>query len=158
MLVNCVAYQEGKKLADIKPEDISRYVSRPECLVWVGLKDPAPGELAALQHEFNLHELAVEDARHGHQRPKIDEYGDSIFCVLHNIEIAGEELKVGEVDVFVARRWPVTAQVAAVRGYRRGHAKATIGIGIVGVKESFEELADEIGGFGIQLAATVEGD
>ena len=69
MLVNCVAYQDGKKLADISKEDISEYVSRPECFVWVALKDPVAEELAEMQSEFGLHELAVEDARHGHQRP-----------------------------------------------------------------------------------------
>ena len=81
MLVNCVAYQEGRKLADITIEQISEYVSRPDCFVWVGLKDPGPGELAVMQKEFSLHELAVEDARHGQQRPKIEEYGDSLFAV-----------------------------------------------------------------------------
>src|SRR5262245_10692550 len=87
MLVSCVAYQDGKKLGDIKPEEIGQYVSRPECFVWVALKDPGPGELAALQNEFDLHELAVEDARQGHQRPKIEEYSDSLFAVLHNTEV-----------------------------------------------------------------------
>ena len=91
MLINCAAYQDGEKLGDIAPEDISKYVSRPECFVWVAMKDPGPGELAAMQHEFDLHELAVEDARHGHQRPKIEEYGDSLFAVLHNIEFVSGE-------------------------------------------------------------------
>lgn len=124
MIVNCVAYQDGKKLADIKAEDISDYVSRPECFVWVGLKDPAPGELAALQHEFDLHELAVEDARHGHQRPKIDEYdGGSLFAVLHNIELTGEELKVGEVDIFVGRNYVLSARNHAEPGFAAVRAR-----------------------------------
>src|SRR6266850_7742558 len=108
MLINCAAYQDGKKLGDIAPEDISKYVSRPECFVWVAMKDPGPGELASMQHEFDLHELAVEDARHGHQRPKIEEYGDSLFAVLHNIEFVGGEIKVGEVDIFVGRNFVLT--------------------------------------------------
>jgi magnesium transporter len=78
MLINCVAYQEGNKLADIPIADISDYVVRPDCFVWVALRDATDAELAEMQQEFNLHELAVEDARHGHQRPKIEEYGDSI--------------------------------------------------------------------------------
>src|SRR5437773_6898292 len=105
MLINCAAYQDGKKLGDVAPEDIGKYVSRPECCVWVAMKDPGPGELAAMQHEFDLHELAVEDARHGHQRPKIEEYGDSLFAVLHNIEFVGGEIKVGEADIFVGRNF-----------------------------------------------------
>src|SRR5436853_6588644 len=43
MLINCAAYQDGKKLGDIAPEDIGKYVSRPECFVWVAMKDPGPG-------------------------------------------------------------------------------------------------------------------
>ena len=54
-----------------------------------------------MQHEFALHELAVEDARHGHQRPKIEEYGDSVFVVLHTVQLKVDELTVGEIDVFV---------------------------------------------------------
>ena len=105
MLINCVAYQEGNKLADIHPREISDYVNRPECFVWVALFEPSDEELATMQAEFNLHELAVEDARHGHQRPKIEEYGDSLFAVLHIVETQGEELNVGEVDVFVGRNY-----------------------------------------------------
>ena len=62
MLVNCVAYQDGKKLADISIADISEYVVRPECFVWVALKDPDVAELAEMQIEFGLHDLAVRRA------------------------------------------------------------------------------------------------
>ena len=117
MLINCAAYQDGKKLADIPVEDIKKYVSRPECFVWVALKNPGPGEISALQHEFDLHELAVEDARQGHQRPKIDEYGDSLFAVLHNIELTSEELKVGEVDLFVGRNYVLSVRNQAEPGF-----------------------------------------
>lgn len=102
MLINCVAYQDGKKLADITVEDISRYVCRPDCFVWVALRDATDEELATMQMEFNLHDLAVEDARHGHQRPKIEEYGDTLFAVMQCVELdALDQLQLGEVNVFV---------------------------------------------------------
>ena len=63
----------------------------------MALRDATEAELAEMQEEFGLHPLAVEDARVGHQRPKIEEYGDSLFVVLHTIEVEGDELKVGEV-------------------------------------------------------------
>src|SRR5213593_3628225 len=110
MLINCAAYRDGKKLGDIAPEDIGKYVSRPECFVWVAMKDPGPGELAAMQHEFDLHELAVEDARHGHQRPKIEEYGDSLFVVLNTIEVTGDEFRIGEIDIFVGRNYVLSVR------------------------------------------------
>ena len=117
MLVSCVAYQAGRKLADIQPDEISGYVRRPECFVWVALKEPGPGELAALQHEFDLHELAVEDARHGHQRPKVEEYGDSLFTVLHMIEVEGNELKVGEVDIFAGPNYILSVRSRTQKGF-----------------------------------------
>ena len=101
MLVNCVAYENGRRLGDIEPHQISDYLKRPGCFVWVALKDATEAELGAMQEEFDLHPLAVEDARHGHQRPKIEEYGDSLFAVLNTVEVKGDELNVGEVDIFV---------------------------------------------------------
>ena len=99
--INCVAYQDGKKLADIRVEDISDYLERPDCFVWVALRDATDEELTKMQQEFGLHDLAIEDARHGHQRPKVEEYGDIVFAVMHMIEFAAtDELRVGEVNIF----------------------------------------------------------
>jgi magnesium transporter len=117
MLVNCVAYQDGQKLADIGVGEIRSYISKPNCFVWVAVKDPDAGELAALQEEFCLHELAVEDAQHGHQRPKIEEYGASMFVVLHTIEIDGDDLLLGELSVFVGRDHVVSVRRGARQGF-----------------------------------------
>lgn len=123
MLVNCVVYQDGKKLADIQKREIRAYLQRPECFVWVALRDPDAAELAEMQDEFDLHELAVEDARHGNQRPKLEEYGDSLFAVLHTVEVAGDELKVGEVDVFVGRNYVLSARQKTERGFQDVRAR-----------------------------------
>jgi magnesium transporter len=106
MLINCAAYQDGRKLADIRVEDISDYVGRPDCFVWVALRDASDAEIDTMQREFGLHDLSVEDARHGHQRPKVEEYGDTLFAVMHTVEFAAtDELRVGEVNVFVGRNF-----------------------------------------------------
>lgn len=123
MLINCVAYQDGKKLAEIPVEDISTYVSRPDCFVWVALKDAEPAELEEMKEEFDLHELAVEDARHGHQRPKIEEYGDSLFAVLHTVEVDGDELVVGEIDVFVGRNYVLSVRNRTAKGFQDVRAR-----------------------------------
>lgn len=121
MLINCVAYENGAKLADIAVADISDYMARPNCFVWVALNDPSPEELVELQHEFNLHELAVEDASHGHQRPKVEEYGDSLFVVMHLVEpvpgVGDEALNVGEVDVFVGRNYVLSVRNRSKSGF-----------------------------------------
>src|SRR4051812_34403631 len=61
MIVNCVAYQEGRKIADISKEAISDYLKRSDCFVWVALHDATAEELEEMRDEFDLHELAVED-------------------------------------------------------------------------------------------------
>jgi magnesium transporter len=110
MLINCVAYQNGNKLKDIPIADISDYVVQPDCFVWVALRDASHDELAVMQVEFGLHPLAVEDAHHGHQRPKIEEYGDSVFAVLHLVDVVDGELEIGEVDVFVGRNYVLSSR------------------------------------------------
>lgn len=110
MLINCVAYQNGTKLADLPIEAISDYVNRPDCFVWVALRDATAEELTEMQEEFGLHELAVEDARHGHQRPKIEEYGDSLFAVMQMVEMVDGALVIGEVDVFVGQNFVLSVR------------------------------------------------
>jgi magnesium transporter len=117
MLVNCAAYQSGKKLGDIRKEEIHDYLNRPGAFVWVALKDATPEELDEMQRQFDLHELAVEDARHGHQRPKIEEYGDSLFAVLHMIEPEGDQLHVGELSIFVGKNYVLSVRNRAQQGF-----------------------------------------
>ena len=117
MIINCVAYQNGRKLADIPVSEIHSYIARPDCFVWVALKDPEPPELQAMKQEFGLHPLAVEDAQHGHQRPKIDEYDESLFVVLHMIERREDELTVGEVAIFAGANYVLSVRSRAERGF-----------------------------------------
>jgi magnesium transporter len=105
MLINCVAYQNGVKLADLPTDEISDYLQKTDCLVWVALHDATDAELDKMQEEFGLHDLVVEDARHGHQRPKIEEYNDALFVVMHVVETVNSELTVGEMSVFVGRNF-----------------------------------------------------
>lgn len=105
MLINCAVYQAGKKLKDIPVEDISEYVKLPDSFVWVALRDASSAEFDQLQSEFGLHELAIEDARKGHQRPKIEEYGDLLFVILHTVDVIDGELSLGEVTIFVEKNY-----------------------------------------------------
>ena len=119
MLVNCVAYQNGRKLADIPVEDISDYVSRPDCFVWVAIADPTEAEIEQMAEEFGLHELAVEDAKRPHQRPKLDEYGEELFAILRTVErpSAEADLVVGQVAIFVGRNYILSVRQNATRGF-----------------------------------------
>ena len=124
MLINCVAYQQGKKLSDIPVDAISDYLVKPDCFVWVALRDPGTDELKEMQAEFGLHELALEDAVRGNQRPKIEEYGDSLFAVMHTIELLEGKVSVGEVDVFVGPNYVLSSRRNASQGFLGVRARA----------------------------------
>lgn len=110
MLINCVSYQDGHKLSDIPVAQISDYVQRKDCFVWVALRDAQETELKQMQEEFGLHALAVEDAHNGHQRPKIEEYGDSLFAVIHTVELIKGELQLGELNIFVGENYVLSVR------------------------------------------------
>jgi len=118
MLVNCVVYQEGKKLADIAQEEIHDYLAKPGSFVWVALRDASEAELEQMRRQFDLHDLSVEDARHGHQRPKIEEYDNELFTVLHMVESAGDELHVGEVNVFTGPNYVLSIRNRAEQSFQ----------------------------------------
>ena len=128
MLVSCVAYEDGRKIADIPASDISEYLHRPNCFVWVALVEPTEAELEEMAQEFGLHELAVEDARKGHQRPKIEEYGDSLFAVLHPAELeklddGSEDIRIGEVAIFVGVNYVLTVRHRTQTGFAAVRAR-----------------------------------
>jgi magnesium transporter len=117
VLINCAAYKGGKKLADIRIEDIRDYLGMPGCFVWVAIRDASAEELAEMQRQFGLHELAVEDASHGHQRPKLEEYGDSLFAVVHTVDTEGDELKTGELSIFAGRNYILSVRSRTEHGF-----------------------------------------
>jgi magnesium transporter len=111
LLINCVAYQLGKKLADIPKPDISDYIAKPGCFVWVALRDPDANELEEMREEFGLHALAIEDVQKGHQLPKVEEYGHTLFVVLHLLEMGSEgQIQVGEVGIFVGANYVLSVR------------------------------------------------
>lgn len=124
MLISCVVYKNGRKFADIEAAEIHKYVDQPDCLVWVALLDPSADALEQMREEFGLHPLAIEDALHGHQRPKIEEYGDCLFVVLHVVEDGGEELHVGEVAIFAGRNYVLSVRSATQRGFQEVRARS----------------------------------
>ncbi len=117
MLINCVAYQEGKKLKDISIEEISDYLEIPDCFVWVALQDAKLEELEQMREEFGLHPLAVEDSWQSHHRPKVEEYGDSVFAVMQLVKMAEDELTLGEVDVFVGLNYVLSVRNRSDDGF-----------------------------------------
>jgi magnesium transporter len=123
MLISCVVYEDGRKVAEIAAPEIHEYLHRSNCFIWVALHDPAAPELDEMQREFGLHPLAVEDAKNGHQRPKIEEYGDSLFAVLHLVESIGDEFRTGEIAIFAGPNYVLSVRSHAEKGLQEVRAR-----------------------------------
>ncbi len=108
MIVNCVAYRAGKSLGNIPVDDISEVLKEPETFVWLGIHEPDTQLLRKTQEEFSLHELAIEDAQHAHQRPKLETYADSLFIVVDTAQLVNDEVQFGETHLFVGKNFIVT--------------------------------------------------
>jgi len=93
-IINCAAYSSGKRIGNIPINRVSDVLQENDKFVWIGLHEPSDEILKRVQLEFGLHDLAVEDARKAHQRPKIEIYGDSVFAVLRTAQIN----KTGHID------------------------------------------------------------
>jgi magnesium transporter len=109
-IVNCAAYLEGRRIANVEIEEISSVLEHPEQFVWIGIQDPDEKTLVQLQQQFHLHELAIEDAHNAHQRPKIEMYGDTLFAVLRTAQInkVTHQTDFGETHFFVGHNFLVT--------------------------------------------------
>ena len=118
-VVACAAYADGRRVSDVAIPDISEVLGQPGVFVWIGLHDPSPELLRQIQHEFGLHDLAVEDAQLAHQRPKLEQYGDSIFVVLRPavLSVDHEHVELGETHLFVGPRYVVSIRHGATPAY-----------------------------------------
>src|SRR5688572_28795598 len=124
-VVNSIAYGRDGSRREITLDAISDVLAVDDgSFVWVGLYDPEPGLLEKLQEEFGLHDLAVEDARNAHQRPKIEAYGDSLFVVAHTAQMVNDRIAFGETHVFVGPRYLVTLRHGASLSYAPVRARA----------------------------------
>lgn len=124
MLVNCVAYSRDGARRDIDLEAVSDALADPaQGFVWVGTHEPDEPLLRKLQEEFGLHELAVEDAHHAHQRPKIEAYGESLFIVLHTAQAVNGEIAFGETHIFLGPRYLLTVRHGASLSYSTARSR-----------------------------------
>jgi len=119
MLINCVVYNQGKKVKDIPLSEVSEVRKNPGAFVWVALLNPTPEELFLVQEEFQLHNLAVEDALHGHQRPKVEEYNDVLFAVLNVPQLENDEICWGEINIFVGPSFVVSVRKKVAVGFQK---------------------------------------
>jgi magnesium transporter len=106
-------YRDGNLVAEHFPvEQISDYLEDPACAVWLDLCRPTDADFAMVREEFGLHALAVEDALHENQRPKIDRYDSHFFLAAYAVRLdsATGELAVSEIAAFLTERALITVR------------------------------------------------
>jgi magnesium transporter len=113
VIVNCAVYEDGRRRdGDLDLEDAGEAAKGADGFVWLGVVEPSAREFEAIATEFDLHELAVEDAINAHQRPKVELYGDTLLVVLKTVQYVGPEevCDFGELLVFVHPTFIITVR------------------------------------------------
>ena len=113
MIVDCAVYEEGRRRDGPLPVHEAMEACRePGAFTWIGLYEPTEEEFDSIRREFDLHELAVEDAIHAHQRPKLEVYGDTVFIVLKTARYIDPEevVRLGEILIFLGNDFIITVR------------------------------------------------
>jgi magnesium transporter len=171
VIVDCAVYENGRRLAgDLAVEDAYDAIRADGAFAWIGLLNPTVPEFDSVRREFDLHELAVEDAVKAHQRPKLEPFRDSVLVVLRTARYLPdtESVDFGEILMFVGRRFVVVvrhgeaSELGSVRKRLESrpdllrHGPPAVVYGIVdhvvddyapvldGIEDDIEELESEI--------------
>jgi magnesium transporter len=113
VIIDRAIYRDGVRVAE--PVDMSELADTCRAgggIAWIGLYRPTHDEFEDVARDFGLHELAVEDAVHAHQRAKLERYGDTFFCVLRPARYVDERetVEFGEVHVFAGPSFIITVR------------------------------------------------
>ncbi|EJL02488.1 MULTISPECIES: magnesium and cobalt transport protein CorA [Pseudomonas] len=109
-VVAAAVYSAGKKVTNITLDEGSAWAAKPGHFVWIGLEEPTALELTNLQRQFNLHELAIEDAMEKHSRPKLETFGDALFIVTYSPIRKDGKLQFIETHIFAGKGYIITAR------------------------------------------------
>lgn len=125
MVINCMAYRDGEPEAPVQVADISEVLKEENTFIWLGLNQPESTFMQTLQQEFGLHELAIEDALVAHQRPKLEQYGESLFIVVKSVHLNEQQrLHFGETHFFLGKNFLITVCHGSSEGFTAVRAKA----------------------------------
>ena len=109
-VVAAAVYSAGKKITNITLDEGSAWAAKPGHFVWIGLEEPSTQELTNLQRQFDLHELAIEDAMEKHSRPKLETFGDALFIVTYSPVRKDGKLQFIETHIFAGKGYIITAR------------------------------------------------
>lgn len=160
-------YQKGEIVAeDCEPDLISDYLAMPDHVVWLDVVHATREELGLFEAEFGLHPLAIEDALHSHQRPKVDRYRHHLFAAVYAAWLREDkvsdghsgretlrslELVTSEVDIFLGRQYLITVRMdplwdiePVLRRWERGENLLEHGVSFM-LHGLLDEIVDEYG-------------
>lgn len=112
-IVNCVSYRRstGQRVAALPLDQVNEVLeSDKDLFVWIGLHEPTLATMQQVQHEFGLHELAVEDAMRNHQRAKVESYDQSLFVVARTAQLDGSDIVFGATYLFLGERYLISVR------------------------------------------------
>jgi magnesium transporter len=113
MIIDCAVYEDGRRRAgDLAVGEASSASRRGNAFVWIGLYEPTEQEFDSVRREFDLHELAVEDAIKAHQRPKLEVYDEMVFLVLKTARYVDPEevVEFGEILLFLGEGFVISVR------------------------------------------------
>jgi magnesium transporter len=116
VIVDSAVYEDGRRRdGNLDVHEAMEACREPRCFTWIGLYEPTETEFESIRQEFNLHPLAVEDAIHAHQRPKLEVFDDMVFLVLKTARYIDpyEVVKVGEILIFLGDEFIITVRHGA---------------------------------------------
>jgi magnesium transporter len=113
VIVDCAVYEAGRRRNGAPPvHEAMEACRKAGAFTWIGLYEPTEEEFESIRSEFDLHELAVEDAIHAHQRPKLEVYGDMVFIVLKTARYVDPEevVRLAEILIFLGEDYVITVR------------------------------------------------
>ncbi|MFJ2115925.1 MULTISPECIES: magnesium and cobalt transport protein CorA [unclassified Streptomyces] len=170
-VVDCAVYREGRRVeraSCVTPHEAMLRVRESGGFAWIGLHEPTEAEFAGIAAEFGLHPLAVEDAVHAHQRPKLERYDDTLFTVfktIHYVEHAeltatSEVVETGEVMCFTGDNFVITVRHGGRGSLRdlRHRLESDTELLAKGPSAVLHSIADHVVDGYVAVAAAVQDD
>jgi len=118
-LIRTITLNSSSKqfIEECRSADISELRADPNNVVWADVSDPTSEDFDALVEEFGFHQLSIEDCRHEHQRPKVEEFPGYYFIVLYEAELVGptDRLELRELNIFLGKNFLVTVHSRPIR-------------------------------------------
>ncbi len=159
-VVAAYLYRNGKRIEEVSLDAPVRCEEGHSEFVWIGLLEPTEAELRALQANFDLHPLAVEDALKAHQLPKADVYGDQLFVVARTAHLEEDKIAYGETSIFVGPNHVITVRHGSARAHTdlRAHLEAAPTLLAHGVDYVLHAILDFVVDGYLPIVETIEDD